>query len=171
MGDDAPPQRSQHGCKRDTVPTLQEESDDDETPEEFKIHGTSLRPGPLPTLRPRKFQVDFDLSEHDGASVLLHDDEADQLGPLTKDALEAERKRSQLDPRHPCRPLRHLPVGQIEKDTPTFKEFRKASLDHDFLIKLVDNPKTPGSASHKRYQRYQLASTLRELIELSATST
>jgi hypothetical protein len=67
--------------------------------------------------------------------------------------------------------LRHLPVGQIEKDTPEFKEFRKTALEHDFLIRLVDNPKTPGSASFQRYQRYQLASSLRELIELSATSS
>ena len=171
MGDNTAAQKPQSGCKRDTVPILTEESDDDEAPEEFKIHGQSLRPGPLPTLRPRKSQVDLNLSEVDGASVLLNDAEADVFGPLTKEALEAERKRSQLDPRHPCRPLRLLPVGQIEKDTPEFKAFRKHALDSNVAIKLVDNPKIPGKESHRRYERYQPATTLRELIELSVSSS
>jgi hypothetical protein len=38
------------------------------------------------------------------------------------------------------------------------------------LLKLIDNPKQPGKASWERYNKYQLAGTLRELIELSATS-
>ena len=118
MESEATSQKPQSGCKRDKVSTIHEESDDDDAPEEFKIHGQSLRPGPLPSLRPRKKQVNYDLSDIDGASILLNDTEADQFGPLTKEALEAERKKSQLDPRHPRRPLRHLPVGQIEPYSP-----------------------------------------------------
>ena len=38
-------------------------------------------------------------------------------------------------------------------------------------IHLVPNSKQPGKASWERYERYQLAKTLRELIELSATSS
>lgn len=93
------------------------------------------------------------------------------LGPLTKEALEAERKKSQLDPRRPSRPLRHLPVGQIEQDSPEFKAFRKYALDNNVLIQLVANPKIPGKESYKRYERYRLATTLREIIELSATAS
>ena len=174
MGGAAAPERPEHGCKRDTVPTLiLEGSEMEDEPEEFKLLGHSLRPGPLPSLRPRKPNVDLvpTLSEQDGASVLLNDTEADMFGPLTAEALEAERKKSQLDPRHPRRPLRLLPQGQIEKDTPEFKAFRKFALDNDILIKLVDNPKQPGTKSYHRYQLYQPASTLRELIELSATSS
>ena len=62
-------QRPQSDCKRDTVPTILEEGDDDDEPEEFKVHGQSLRPGPRPSLRPRKQQVvaDYELSDVDGA--------------------------------------------------------------------------------------------------------
>ena len=66
------------------MPISPEESDDDESPEEFKIYGQSLRPGPLPSLRPRKSTANHDLSEINGASVLLHDAEATQFGPLTE---------------------------------------------------------------------------------------
>jgi hypothetical protein len=148
-----------------------EEIDDEYEPEEFKIHGQSLRPGRLPSLRPRKHNASYDLSEIDGASVLLHDEEAQLHGPLTKDSLEAERKKSQLDPRHPRRPLRNLPVGQIEKDTPEFKAFRKYALDNNIMVKLVENPKQEGKPSWQRYQRYQPACTLREIIELSIFSS
>ena len=166
-------QRPQSDCKRDTVPTILEEGDDDDEPEEFKVHGQSLRPGPLPSLRPRKQQVvaDYELSDVDGASVLLNDPEADKLGPLTMDQLEAERKKSQPDMRHLRRPLRYLPAGQIEIDSPEFKTFRKYALDENILVSLVDNPKQVGSASWKRFSKYQLACTLREIIELSATSS
>jgi hypothetical protein len=44
-------------------------------------------------------------------------------------------------------------------------------LDYNFLIKLVATSKQPGNESFKRYNRYQHASTLRELIELSSTSS
>ncbi len=64
-----------------------------------------------------------------------------------------------------------LPVGQIESDLPEFKAFRKYALDHDVIIQLVANPKQPGKENFKRYDRYQHASTLRELIELSSISS
>ncbi len=158
-------------CKLETVPAPKDDSNDEYEPEEFKIHGQSLRPGRLPNLRPRKQNIDYNLSEIEGASVLLNDDEADVHGPLTKDSLEAERKKSQLDPRHPRRPLRHLPVGQIETDTPEFKAFRRYALDTNIMIKLVENPKQEGKSSWQRYRNYQPACTLREIIELSATSS
>jgi len=72
------------GSKRNTVPISPEESDDDESPEEFRIHGQSLRPGPISSLRPRKSTVNHDLSEIDDASILLHDAEATQFWPLTE---------------------------------------------------------------------------------------
>ncbi len=39
MGDKTAAQSLQRGSKRDTVPMSQEESNDDESPEEFKIYG------------------------------------------------------------------------------------------------------------------------------------
>jgi hypothetical protein len=166
MGDKTAAQSLQSGRKRDTVPISPKESDDDESTEEFEIYGQSLRPGPLPTFRPRKSTVKHDLSEIDGASILLNNAEANQFGPLTEKALESERKKSQMDQRHPCRPLCMLPVGQIESDSPEFKAFRKYALDHNVMTKLVANSKQPGKESLKRYGRYQHASTLWELIEL-----
>jgi hypothetical protein len=79
MGDETLAQSPKSGSKRNTVPISPEESDDDESPEEFRIHGQSLRPGPIPSLRPRKSTVNHDLSEIDDASVLLHDAEATQF--------------------------------------------------------------------------------------------
>ena len=171
MGSEAALQKPQSGSKRDTVPTTTEECDDDGVPEEFKIHGQSLRPGPLPGLRPRKSNINYDLRDIDAAPILLNDAEAQQHGPLTEQSLEAEHRRSQQDPQQPRRPLRHLPIGQIERDSAEFKAFRKYAFDFNVLIKLVDNPKKPGSESFKRYARYQPATTLRQLVELSATSS
>jgi hypothetical protein len=44
-------------------------------------------------------------------------------------------------------------------------------LDNDAQIQLLPNPKKAGTLSWERYERYKLATTLRELIELSTTST
>ena len=165
-----------------TAPNLtsREETADD-LPEEFSIRGPRLRPGhprtrgktPEPRVqRDSSAQAQSTLgdllTDRDEAEAALSDREAAKFGPLTKDAIDIELEKSKLDPSHPCRPLRHLPVGQVEKDTPEFKRFRKFALDHNLPITLLsDNPKVEGSASWHRYNRYQCASTLRELIELS----
>jgi hypothetical protein len=104
-------------------------------------------------LRPRKHQHDLNLNEIEGASTLLNDDEATEFGPLTEAALEQERKRSQLDPSFPRRPLRLLPVGQVEKDTPESKAFRRFALDNDAQINLLPNPKQAGKLSWERTLR------------------
>ena len=96
---------------------------------------------------------------------------ADRVGPLTREALEAERKAATFDPQQPRRPLRRLPVGAEEKDTEEAKNFRRFALENDILIQMVDNPKRRGKESWKRYNLYQNASTLREIIELSMTSS
>ena len=153
-----------------THTTTEVEEEESEPGEEFKIHGQSVRPGRLPTLRPRRHRHDLHLNELDGASTLMNDQEADSFGPLTEAALNQERQRSQLDPSYPRRPLRLIPVGQIEKDTPESKAFRQFALEKDMQIHLVPNPKQVGKASWERYERYQLAKTFREIIELSATS-
>ena len=95
---------------------------------------------------------------------------ADKVGPLTREALETERKASEFDPRQPRRPLRRLPVGAEEKDNEDAKNFRRFALENNILIQMVDNPKRRGKDSWKRYNLYQNASTLREIIELSVTS-
>ena len=159
--------------KREKTPTstTAEESEDESDPEEeFKINSRSIRPGRLPTLRPRKSQAGLKLNEVEGASTLLNDAEADEFGPLTKAALEKERRRSKHDPSQPRRPLRLLPSWQIEKDSAESKAFRKFALENDSFIQLVPNPKQAGKDSWKRYERYKLATTLRELVELSITS-
>ena len=96
---------------------------------------------------------------------------ADRVGPLTREALEAERKAANFDPQQPRRPLRRLPVGAEEKDTEEAKNFRRFALENDILIQMIDNPKRRGKESWKRYNLYQNASTLREIIELSMTSS
>ena len=95
---------------------------------------------------------------------------ADKVGPLTREALETERKASEFDPQQPRRPLRRLPVGAEEKDSEDAKNFRRFALENNILIQMVDNPKRRGKDSWKRYNLYQNASTLREIIELSVTS-
>jgi hypothetical protein len=132
-----------------------EDADSLDANDELLLRHPPLRPGRLPTLRSRKLAADAEdeearenekelLTDLDGAISALNDPEADTFGPLTKESMEQERKRSQLDPRHPRRPLRLLPVGQIEKDRPEYKAFRKYALDNNIKIKLVNNPKQPG---------------------------
>ena len=164
----------EHELQRErTAPSPTSEDDGtEEVPDEL-ILGRSLRPGRIPTLRPRKSQ-DKDthpLLDIDEAAAALGDTEADLHGPLTPTKLHRERTRSTRDPRHPRRPLRFLPIGEIEKDTPEFQKFRRYALENDLRITLVANPKRKPSASHKRYSRYQTATTLRELIELSVSSS
>jgi hypothetical protein len=110
------------------------------------------------------------LTEEDVANAAQHDEEAEAYGPLTEAALESERARSRLDPRHPRRPLRYLGIGEAETDTEQFKTFRKFALEHDFPIRLVPNPKDPKSKSWKRYEKYSMAKKLRDIIELSVTA-
>ena len=105
--------------------------------------------------------------ERAGADQLAR---ADQVGPLTPMVIEEERKLAQFDPRHPRRPLRRLPVGEEEKDSDDDKEFRKFALDENLMVQMVDNPKRKGKDSWRRYNLYQNASTLREIIELSVTA-
>ena len=158
-----------------------EDADSLDVNDELLLRHPPLRPGRLPTLRSRKLAADAEdeeatenekelLTDLDGAIAALNDPEADTFGPLTKESMEQERARSQLDPRQPRRPLRLLPAGQIEKDTPEFKAFRKYALDNNIKIKLVNNPKQPGKESWRRFNLYQPATTLREIIELSTTA-
>ena len=74
------------------------------------------------------------------------------------------------DPRKPTRPIRILPTGRVEVDTSEFQAFRQYAYDNNLPIRLVDNPKRPKSLSWKRYKRYQMATTLREIVELSLTA-
>ena len=171
MGREAALQEPHRELTRDMLPTsTTEEREDEDIPEEFKIYGRTIRSGPLPTLRPRKHSIDYDLRDIDAAPILSNDAEAQQRGPLTAKALADERRRSQQHPQLPRRPLRYLPIGQAENDTQDFKAFRKFAFENDIPIKLVDNPKRKQSQSFQRYARYQPATTLREIIELSATS-
>ncbi len=110
------------------------------------------------------------LTEQEGAEVLINDDEAERYGPLSREALSRWRKKVKSDSSVPIRPLRILPIGRVVDDTEEFKAFRRYALEKDIPIKLVDNPKEHGSESWKRYNRYQLATTLKELIELSVTA-
>ena len=80
------------------------------------------------------------------------------------------RSELRFDPRCPVRPLRVLPTGRVVEDNDESKSFRKWAYDMDIPIRLVDNPKTSGSESFKRYNRYQSARTLREIVELSTTA-
>mmetsp|Transcript_10938 Transcript_10938/g.14234 ORF Transcript_10938/g.14234 Transcript_10938/m.14234 type:complete len:883 (-) Transcript_10938:637-3285(-) len=110
------------------------------------------------------------VKEMNEVSDLLVNEDAERYGPLTKNALEEAREKAAYDPRNPLRPLRIEPVGVVAPDSEDFKAFRKAAFDNDYMIRLVDNPKQQGKESWKRYQKYQVANTLREIVELSATS-
>jgi hypothetical protein len=107
------------------------------------------------------------LNEQDLGETLAGDIAAEVFGPLTQEALELQRKLTSFDPNCPMRPLRLLPIGIAEKDTAEFKKFRRASLEHDYPIQFVSNPKDPKSDSYKRYNTYSQANTLREVLELS----
>jgi hypothetical protein len=119
--------------------TSLEGSIEDET-EDFEVRGPRLRPGRAPTVQSRSFEEEISpatrrsariaqtkLKDLDAAISSQQDREAELYGPLTEKALEAERARSRLDPRHPRRPLRHAPIGQYVADTEDFKNFRRVA--------------------------------------------
>ena len=184
----AAPEQRVHGPEHGhTAPTPTEREDtDDDTPEEYKVRGFRAHPKDRPHTRAhsrfldsasqespsaaRKSALEEILTDRDEAEAALTDRAAAKHGPLTTEAIDIERERTKLDPRHPSRPLRHLPVGQHEKDSPDFKAFRRFALENNLLIALIDNPKSEGSASWTRYNRYQPATNLRQIIELSITS-
>ena len=177
--------RSQESTLGSTAASNVPEGDGDtQLNEIFGIRGSSLQPGRTPVVRDSSSSTsgtvgasvdDEDslpshLTEEDVANAAQHDEEAEAYGPLTEAALESERARSRLDPRHPRRPLRYLKVGEVETDSEQFKAFRKFALENDFPIRLVPNPKDPKSESWKRYEKYSMAHKLRDIIELSVTS-
>lgn len=172
MGSDAAPPEDDHESTRDHhSPTNTMISDCSENG--LKITGPSLRPGrKLMNLRTAGDGLDlkFELTDQDEADIALNDEEAAKFGPLTEEQLMIERARSGFDPRHPRRPLRILPIGIEEVDSDEFREFRTYALEHDFMIKFVDNPKQVKSKSWHRYEKYRLGKTMREMIELSVAA-
>ena len=101
-------------CSIDRAASLTnvEDADSLDANDELMLRNPPLRPGRLPTLRSRKPAANAEdeeapqkekelLTDLDGAIAALNDPEADTFGPLTKDSMEQERTRSQLDPRHP----------------------------------------------------------------------
>ena len=186
MGDEAASlQHSDHGSKHGSAAPSHTslEGSIENKAEDSEVRGPRLRPGRAPTMQSRSFEEEVSpsarrstrkaqtkLNDVDAAITSLQDREAELYGPLTEKALNAERARSRLDPRHPRRPLRHVPIGQYVADTEEFKNFRRVAFENDFLIQLVENPKKPASKSWHRYQKYCLASTLREIVELSVDS-
>jgi len=187
MGDRSAPnmQSSQESTLGSTAASYVSEDDDDiRLTENFGIRGASLPPGRIPVVRDSDLDTsrivgasveDEDspishLTEEEAADAALNDEEAETFGPLTEAALQEERARSRLDPRHPRRPLRYLNVGEVETDSEQFKAFRKFALEHDFPIRLVPNPKARNSESWKRYEKYSMEHRLRDIIELSVTA-
>ena len=131
--------------------------------DENEINNNNNNNGSRTTLRNK-------INELKNVEDLLLDKEAEKYGPLSQSQLEHERSSVNIDNRFPTRPLRIEPIGVVVHDTENSKLFRKAALENDYLIKLVDNPKRKRTESWKRYKRYQPATCLREIIELSATS-
>jgi len=122
--------------------------------------------------RIKKTEATWRSREAQLAEDLLLDSDADKFGPLTETEMAAARESVKFDPLHPVRPsLRVEPIGVFVPDSYNFKRFKQAAMVHDYMIKLVDNPKQVGKDSWKRYKKYQAASTFREIIELSVTSS
>ena len=91
--------------------------------------------------------------------------EATQMRPLDGDLAQEV-----LRPAEVLRPLRLLPIGKEAKWTKQDADFIAHARERDLLISYVENPKSHGSASRLRYHRYSRASTLREALELGATT-
>jgi len=127
--------------------------------------------GTIGNISPQDGHADLDEYVDVDEVDLIDDGDAMVYGPLTQHNLDAERKRCKFDPRHPLRPLRILPVGRAEPDSPDLRQFRQHAMKHNIPIKFSsNNPKLKGSASWKRYERYKLASNFTEFLELSTTA-
>ena len=167
MGSGSRLQHSECGHITDApTPNLDDDIDSDENLQ------PPIRSGPVPMTTTNEDQpVDgIVLDDSDQVELALNDAEANTYGPLTLERLEEERQKTKFDPKHPRRPLRVLPPGREEEDTDDFKAFRRYALDNNIMIKIHSkNPKAKGTASYERYERYKMATTLREVIELSMT--
>ena len=98
-------------------------------------------------------------------------EKAVQFGPLAPDAIREELAKHEFDAQRPMRPVRIKPIGAVEEDTEAFKAFRHAAFEGDFPIRLVEkNPKRVESKSYDRRRKYSSATTLRQIVELCATS-
>jgi hypothetical protein len=167
MGSDDGLPHSAHDSRRvRTAPTT--------TAEDNVENDANLQPdiriGPVPKTpsATRRPFMNIELTELDEGEMSQQDKEAEKYGPLTKENLDNERKKSKFDPRHPRRPLRRLPIGKVEEDTQDFQAFRKHALENDIMIKYQEkNPKGKSTPSYLRYERYKMATTLREVLELS----
>ena len=61
----------------------------------------------------------FELTNQDEGDLALNDAEADKHGPLTKEALEKERKKASFDSRHPRRPDCAYAIGVLSRHSAT----------------------------------------------------
>ena len=91
--------------------------------------------------------------------------EATQTRPLDEDLA-----REVLQSAEVLRPLRLLPIGKEARWTKQDADFIAHARERNLLVSYVENPKSKGSASRRRYHRYSRATTLREALELGATT-
>ena len=92
-------------------------------------------------------------------------EESHIVRPLDEDlAMEVLRSAEVL------RPLRLLPVGKEARWTKQDADFLAHARERNLPVSYVENPKSKGSASRLRYHRYSRATTLREALELGATT-
>ena len=91
--------------------------------------------------------------------------EATQTRPLDEDLA-----REVLQSAEVLRPLRLLPIGKEARWTKQDADFIAHARERNLLVSYVENPKSKGSASRRRYPRYSRATTLREALELGATT-
>jgi len=87
--------------------------------------------GTIGNISPQDGHADLDEYVDVDEVDLIDDGDAMVYGPLTQHNLDAERKRCKFDPRHPLRPLRILPVGRAEPDSPDLRQFRQHAMKHN----------------------------------------
>ena len=68
------------------------------------------------------------------------------------------------------RPVRLAKIGQRQQRTDHDDDFLRSATDKNFPVLFVSNPKKDKSASRKRYDAYQLATTLAEAVTLATSA-
>jgi hypothetical protein len=91
-------------------------------------------------------------------------------GPLSPQGLAAELARKILRSSEILRPTRLVPAGKEMALTLEDEEFIAHAKNLDIPVSFVPNPKRRGTSSYRNYHKYSKAETLREALELGASS-
>lgn len=117
-------------------------------------------------------------SEDDELADRAHDRSTDESrsaplkdsGPLSPQSSAADNSRKILRSSEVLRPVRLVPVSKEVPWTLADAEFMEHAKKFNIPVSFIPNPKRRGTHSHRSYEKYSKAETIREALELGAST-